>query len=44
MSDVKTDQTRSRALDQDRTDGISCVSSSHKIWSNLGGSYSIQQP
>ena len=43
MAEIKTDENASRALDKDRTDDVSCVSSS-RVWHDLGGSSPIQQP
>ena len=42
MAEIKTNENTSGALDQDRTDGISCVSSSHATWQNLGSLSLIQ--
>ena len=44
MAKIKTNESVSRALDQDWTDGISCVSSSHVMWQNLSTPSPIQQP
>ena len=44
MAEIKTDENVSGALDQDRTDGISCVSSSRVTWKNFGGPYLIHWP
>ena len=32
MAQIKTDENASRALDRDRMDGVSCVSSSSATW------------
>ena len=44
MAEIKTDKNASRALDQDRTDGVSCVSSLCVTWQNLSGPFVIQWP
>ena len=43
MTEIKTDENASGALYQDRTDGISCVSSSRATWRNLDGLSLIQR-
>ena len=42
MAEIKTDMFFG-ALDQDRTDDVSCVSSSRVTWRNLGGRSLIQR-
>ena len=44
MAEIKTNENTSGALDQDRTDSISCVFSSHATWQNLGSLSLIQRP
>ena len=44
MAKIKTDENASGGLDQDQTDDVSCVSSLHTTWRNLGGPSPIQQP
>ena len=41
MAKIKTDENASGALDQDQTDGISCVFSSHAMWQDIGDPYLI---
>ena len=41
---IKINKNASGALDQDQTDGISCVSSSHATWQNLDNPSAIQWP
>ena len=43
MAEIKIDENASGPLKQDRTDGVSCVSSSHATWRNLGGPSLIQR-
>ena len=44
MVEIRTDENTSGALDQDRIDDISCVSSSRAAWRNHGGPSPIKQP
>ena len=44
MVEIETDENASRALDQDRTDDISCNSSPRLTWRNLSGPSQIQWP
>ena len=44
MVEIRTDENTSGALDQDRTDDISCVSSSRAAWRNHSGPSPIKQP
>ena len=37
MAETKIDKNAYRALDQDRTDGVSYISSSSATWQNLSG-------
>ena len=44
MAEIKIDKNTSIALDQDRTDDVSCVSSSSAMWQNLDGPSLIERP
>ena len=44
MTEIKTNENASGALDQDKMNGVSYVSSSHATWQNLGGPSLIQRP
>ena len=44
MAKIKTDENESKALDQDQTDGVSCISSSRAMWRNIGSPSLIQWP
>ena len=44
MTEIKTDENASGALDQDQTNVVSCVSSLRTTWHDLGGLSPIQRP
>ena len=43
MAEIKTDEKESRALDQDWTDDISCIFSSHATWQVMDIMWPISQ-
>ena len=44
MAEIKIDKNAFGALDQDWTEGVSCVTSSRATWRNLGSPSLIQWP